>query len=205
MPSRRTTIWCGLLRVSPDTGPRPLIQKIWLSQWQSSPVAIAYAFSTTVRGLLASLPSPMPQCVYFPFPSLAQVTRADASCCSPKSRGQKVYKPDWFAAYREQRTNEEAVDEIGRWVAGSGLGMGSGGASDDNGKGQRPRFRSDRPCRPLHAGQIPRKALTTLIIPELRHLEIPPTYPGACPSVRARSPEGCRLTCFVDVQPRCLT
>jgi hypothetical protein len=67
--------------------------------------------------------------------------------------------------------------------------MGSGGASDDNDKGQRPRFRSDRPCRPVHAGQIPRKALTTLIIPELRHLEIPPTYPGACPSVRARSLE----------------
>lgn len=34
------------------------------SQWQSSPVAIAYAFNTTVRGLLASLPSPMPQCAW---------------------------------------------------------------------------------------------------------------------------------------------
>lgn len=33
------------------------------SQWQSSPVAIAYAFNTTVRGLLASLPTPMPQYV----------------------------------------------------------------------------------------------------------------------------------------------
>lgn len=73
----------------------------------------------------------MPRCA---FPSsgralLLVAAGTDARCLTLRRHGQKVYKPDWFAAFREQRENEESVDEISRWVASSGLGMGAGGSS----------------------------------------------------------------------------
>lgn len=108
-----------------------------------------------------------------------------------------MYKPDWFDAAKKQRANEVSVDEIGLWCAKMGLGMGGGG--------QYPHFVSSSPSSPSHSfslarsrskadfflsslrarvscvlsGQISRQTLTTQLIPQLRHLEIPPSYPGA--------------------------
>lgn len=62
-------------------------------------------------------------------PLLLVAAGTDARCLTLRRHGQKVYKPDWFAAFREKRENEESVDEVSRWVAGPGLGMGAGGSS----------------------------------------------------------------------------
>ena len=158
-------------------------------QWQSSKISIAYAFNLTVRGLLAALPSPVERFVlrYLSFPSfpssLVGLLILDSLLLCDFRKGQKMYKPDWFDMAKKQRANEINVDDISTWCAKLGLGMGGGGRSF---------FPSPLPYLfffisihsvSFYVGHISRQTLTTQLIPELRHLEIPPSYPGSFSSL----------------------
>ncbi|KAK8869618.1 hypothetical protein IAR55_000185 [Kwoniella newhampshirensis] len=65
--------------------------------WQSSPQAIAYSLHLSIRGMLMSLPSPVPR------------------------KSQKVIKPQFFEAYRTERDNLVALDSATRYTIKKGI------------------------------------------------------------------------------------
>ncbi|WWC89761.1 uncharacterized protein L201_004687 [Kwoniella dendrophila CBS 6074] len=65
--------------------------------WQSSTQAISYALHLSVRGLLMSLPSPVPR------------------------KSQKVTKPQFFQSYRLERDNSSALDHVAGYLTKKGV------------------------------------------------------------------------------------
>ncbi|WWC60908.1 uncharacterized protein I303_103484 [Kwoniella dejecticola CBS 10117] len=65
--------------------------------WQSSTQAIAYALHLSVRGILMSLPSPVPR------------------------RSQKATKPQFFESYKLERDNTSALDHVAGYITKKGI------------------------------------------------------------------------------------
>ncbi|KAK6903145.1 hypothetical protein I203_108408 [Kwoniella mangroviensis CBS 8507] len=65
--------------------------------WQSSPQAISYALHLSVRGILMSLPSPVPR------------------------KSQKVVKPQFFESFRLERDNVSSLDHVAGYITKKGV------------------------------------------------------------------------------------
>ncbi|WVQ69872.1 uncharacterized protein L199_008094 [Kwoniella botswanensis] len=81
--------------------------------WQSSPQAISYALHLSVRGVLMSLPSPVPR------------------------KSQKVVKPQFFESFRLERDNISSLDHVAGYITKKGViasnAFADGGAHHDLG------------------------------------------------------------------------
>ncbi|GMK55142.1 hypothetical protein CspeluHIS016_0201980 [Cutaneotrichosporon spelunceum] len=100
--------------------------------WQSSPQAISYALQLTVRGTLMGLPSPVPR------------------------SNQKVTKPRFFQAFRDERDNCKRVDEaaahLAKKIVTSSTAVADGALDPD--------------LAPVWGGLLPKATLTCEVIPE---------------------------------------